>query len=612
MKKSIFVYFILLVILFLIPIYLVYIRNVNASSVKGLHTATVSASIDIDPYSTVAINAPNTEVGLSRDVRVRITDRNGTPLVNRNVVLYTDIPGQLQFVQPPLTDSDGIADGEVTSLIPGVFTVKAKDVTFSTEILIQDTEALYVFPIPSPVVSEEPYYTAGTANTVSCSEINGLDGHYLYQFQVATDNAFSKIVSTSPLSSSLEHTFSGLSHNIMYFYRARAQNSGGQFSEWSDPVFSAQDNVPPVFVYVEGAKMIKIKSSFQIEFKFNIVEEHFLKSIKLFCKTSAGLKSCGTLQVTGNSYTAVIPFEQLERVRFLNYKDSYTFCVSIVDNADRVTQSCNFKIDFEPQSNIPDVPIVVEVVNVILGNINKTLNAIDSTISNYFVGLANIYLTLVGLLLLLLSMLFSLAVLIGNMALIPVFLHSLLNAFRERVGFRSHGAPCGTVYDVETKKPIKYATVYIYDNHNSLLRTDVTDADGLFKARLDTGRYRIVVKRKGYLFPSIIAKKDEDEKYKHVYKGDIVIVSKRNPMNISIPLDPMNMMDNDMKKGLVKAKVLHFIKHLNVLVTVIGLVIAFYAFEKSVNWFNLILLLLYIPVFGIYLKSVVRLNIGMK
>ncbi|MBI2357053.1 fibronectin type III domain-containing protein [Candidatus Dojkabacteria bacterium] len=571
----------------------------------------VSGFIDIDPYSTVEIDNENTEVGLWRNVRVRITDRNSNPLSGHSVSIYSDTSEEVEFVQPPVTDSDGYAVGKVRYFSPGVYTVKAKDTTYDEDILIQVSADVYVFPIPSPVFKPEPYYTKGSSNLVEWLEVDGLDTVYEYQVQVSNKSDFSTVVQTSPLLDGLSYTFTNLTNSQMYFYRVRSLNTGGEYSEWSDSVFSVQDATPPVIVATELPDLEKVGGSYQVVFKFNVTDNLTLQSVSLYCQNTGGLEECGTLQSTGSSYTALISLDELEKGLFQNFRDRYVFCVEASDQAGNMAQNCEFEIHLKEYTDI-DIPIFTEVINYVFKNTNSLLNDFDSLITGYLVSIKAIYLTIIGIILLFLSVILSIYVLFGGLSLVPMAVAYFFSRIWKFIGLIKPGAPCGIVYDGESKKPIRFALVSIYNHNNSLIRRDITDGKGRFTGNFDTGRYRIIVSRKGYLFPSIIVKKDVDEKYERVYRGNVVIVSKRNPMNISIPIDPMDMMSKEVKSERAKLKAIHLIKYLNLLVTLLGLVVAIHTFERSTNLFNLILLLFYIPAFGFYMKAVIRLNIGMK
>ncbi len=585
--------------------------SVFADDFVGTTNVQVDAFIDIDPYSLVEVDNENTEVGLWRNIRVRIRDRNGTPLVNREVRLHSEPSLNTEFIQPTVTDNDGWALGSFRSSAPGVYTIKAKDVTFSTDINVQHSAAVYVFPVPSPDINPEPYYTKGSTNTITWDAVQGLDTQYKYRVEVSTVSTFTTIVSTSPLITNLSYTFTGLDDSKMYFYRVLAQNSGGADSAWSDTVFSVQDSSAPIIIPTQQPTIDKSSNVPSITFKFNVTDNLSLKEVKLYCVTSNGNEECGSLQSTGSSYTAYISFSSLERGLFKKYNGKYEFCVTAQDQAGNVSERCDFSIVLDDYIDI-DVPIFTEVINYVFKNVNNFVADIDSSVADYLSGLKVLSLTLLGLLLLLISTSFSLFILLGSISLIPYLVVNTFYRFLNFIGFRKHGAPCGVVYDSVTKKPLGLVRVKIYNNNNVLIRKDITNSKGEFFGNLDIGRYRVIIDRRGYLFPSLVVKKDVDEKYSRVYRGDMIIVSKRNPMNISIPLDPVDMMSNDLRKRYRKMKVVHFIKHLNILITVIGLLLALHAFDRDVSWFNLFILLLYIPAFGFYLKAVLRLNIGMK
>jgi hypothetical protein len=98
---------------------------------------------------------------------------------------------------------------------------------------------------PAPVLTAEPLFTGGTANTIAWSDV----GAPLYQAEVSAAADFTGAIAT-PWQATLSHTFTGLANGTTYFYRVRARDSGTLAvpSAWSQVAFSTQDTTGPSVV----------------------------------------------------------------------------------------------------------------------------------------------------------------------------------------------------------------------------------------------------------------------------------------------------------------------------------------------------------------------------
>ncbi len=99
--------------------------------------------------------------------------------------------------------------------------------------------------------------------------------------------------------------------------------------------------------------------------------------------------------------------------------------------------------------------------------------------------------------------------------------------------------PWGVVYETATLKPVPLAVVNILDTqYNKLLKTRLTDYEGRFSFLPPTGKYKLLIQKPGYKFPS--EKKDVKAKgYGNNYFGGEFQVSKeKQVIDIDVPLDP--------------------------------------------------------------------------
>ncbi|PKL41863.1 MAG: hypothetical protein CVV41_16995 [Candidatus Riflebacteria bacterium HGW-Riflebacteria-1] len=99
---------------------------------------------------------------------------------------------------------------------------------------------------PVPLMSAEPTYSSGTANLVTCSAVvDPVSGGVTYDFQRATDVAFTLGLQSSGWLAVTNHNFALLVHGTNYYFRVRAKDLVGNISSYSTAVFSRQDSNPP-------------------------------------------------------------------------------------------------------------------------------------------------------------------------------------------------------------------------------------------------------------------------------------------------------------------------------------------------------------------------------
>lgn len=105
--------------------------------------------------------------------------------------------------------------------------------------------------------------------------------------------------------------------------------------------------------------------------------------------------------------------------------------------------------------------------------------------------------------------------------------------------FRKKRQRWGLVYDSVTKQPIGGAIVRLYHEDGRLIETEVTSQTGTFSFLPVVGRYRLLVTKPGYVFPSVKITSRDDGEYRKIYRGEIISVTARNAVvNVSIPIDP--------------------------------------------------------------------------
>lgn len=578
--------------------------------VSSITPVTVDSFINIDNTSTIDVNPSIVEVGIEADVLVRVLDRNNNPIQNREVEVYVlGNPSSITIVQPGSnTDSDGYAIAKVKSSSPGTYTIKAIDKSYPQgDIDIIDSTTITVFPIPTPVLNSEPYYTKGTDNRIFWVSLSGLSS-YQYYVEASAKSDFSVVSGNSGWISTVSYEFTNLSPSTLYYYRLRAKNVGGEISSWSTSVFSTQDNKAPVIKYVDIQRVNSNNIFSGISVKFDVSDDFEIGSVAFFCKREDGsLEGCGTVENSGARYYVSVPASDLEKGGFGSYLEKYSFCVQANDKAANQSTNCDFEIAVSEFVQTP-IPALTNVLNYIINYLNNGLKDIGDNFSNAFNASHEFALSLFSIIIYVLILIVSLAVLAQGVFIIPTFV--LFNILRllSGLGFRKHSTKLGFVYDAVTGRPVKYAKVVVYDADNKKLFTTVTNRRGEFFGLLDTGKYRVHVIHPHYLYPSQMYKERAVVTDGKLYRGEYLISTKRNLMNLSIPLDPENIYTSFEKDFKLEKKMINFLKAVTFLLIAIGLAISFFTFEKFQNLITLILLLMYVPAVGIFLKSVIKLK----
>jgi len=104
-----------------------------------------------------------------------------------------------------------------------------------------------------------------------------------------------------------------------------------------------------------------------------------------------------------------------------------------------------------------------------------------------------------------------------------------------------------TVFNSINKRPVAKVKVSIFDENGKLREVQYTDKSGIFNFLVPPGKYRIEATKDEYSFPSKKATGPTDIKYKNVYYGKMLEIKSnssntatRIPVDISIPIDPVN------------------------------------------------------------------------
>jgi hypothetical protein len=562
----------------------------------------VSAFVDVDGYSSITVVPSSTEVGLESDVTVTVVDGNSSPLENRDIRLFAEgDPASVSFTQTGITNSSGITTGKVSSSEAGAFNIRAIDQTFGQDILIQDSETLYVFPVPTPELESEPYYTKGTTNTLYWEEVNGLS-IYEYYIQVGLDENFNTVVADSGWVNTTQDTFTSLASGKIYFYRIRARNEAGFTSAWSTPVFSVQDSVPPT-VIPGKVEVIESEEGYVdgIEVNFDVVDDLTVASVAFYClQTDGGLVDCGPYEVSGTSYKVFVPVEKLEKGVFSSLLDTYTFCVIAQDEAGNSTKECGLEVEID-ESVIANDPTLTRILNSVIDWLNTVFKYSSTALSDTLDGLKLAGLQLYVIITIILFFIVSSGIVAGSVMVIPYFGIYLILEILRWLGLIPGLGSVGIAIDSVSNLPVKYSLYKVYNRRNVLVRWGITDSMGNIRLNLETGKYRILFYKPGYLFPSELTNEG--------YKGEFVNVSSKNPLKVKVPLDMVNLYKDERSRLVSYKRMTHFLKSISFFILSFGLAGAVRLYERSDTYTNLILLLLFAPAVAVLVRNIVKVKI---
>jgi hypothetical protein len=174
------------------------------------------------------------------------------------------------------------------------------------------------------------------------------------------------------------------------------------------------------------------------------------------------------------------------------------------------------------------------------------------------------------------------------------------------LGLRKRGKLSGYVYDSRTKEPISQAVVRVYTKGGNLVWTDVTDIRGLFRMGLEDGEYRIEVSARGYKFPSESIFGKSDYPLENVYHGEEFNVAQGVVPEFSIPIDPIEMSTFSKFMTSLRGRFRAIYKVASLLFFVFGLIFSVYTYNRNPNWFNFIIILLYVPSFVLVVRAVFK------
>jgi len=275
------------------------VSSENGSSQNSAPSASVSSTQDADlPVSSVT--ALPGAVGTTFDIAYTASD-SGSGL--ESVELFYNYAGGAFATAGVHTTSPisfTASDGDGTY---GFYTV-ALDSVGNTEAApgSADTSTSVDTTAPNaPTLTAEPSFTAGLANTVTCSD-ESASGAVNYNFQISQLSDFSVIDSESGPVATLSHEFTSLADGTLYYYRATAIDNMSNASAFSAAVSSTQDASAPT----SSVTVLADQNTATFDVPFSATDAGSgVETVELFTNFAGGaFASYGTFSASPISFTA--------------------------------------------------------------------------------------------------------------------------------------------------------------------------------------------------------------------------------------------------------------------------------------------------------------------
>jgi len=164
------------------------------------------------------------------------------------------------------------------------------------------------------------------------------------------------------------------------------------------------------------------------------------------------------------------------------------------------------------------------------------------------------------------------------------------------------------VYDAVSKEPISLAIIRFMRVGAGLVDTQVTNEYGIVDVALPEGEYNILVSARDYKYPSSVITVSNDDTYENIYRGGKLFAKEGVPINISIPLDPINSDDKSYNLAKFRSVLANMVEVLQYLLLVVGFIFAGIAYMGSSTTVNLIVLALYFVIILINIYITIKGN----
>jgi hypothetical protein len=485
----------------------------------------------ISQLSTVEVNPPVLPVGGTALVTVTVRGTGGVVRPNETVQLAaTGLSGFVLTQPTDPTDANGQAFGTISSPVAGLIKVTAVVTTYAFDVPIDDFDTVLFEPVSVPVMQAEPQFTQGNTNTVSWTGNPLIDE---FQVIVARDVGFTDGVIQSPWLSVNEYNFSNLLDGQIYYYRVRARNKYGVVSDWSNVVYSIQDASPP-WSSVEDVEIQN--DGFKVEINANDAISG-VDFVRIFAKVNG--KEWQEVKIISGSST-VISIDEIAGSNLLDRSGTFCFYSQAVDNVGNEEvyapgESGDFCIEVTEPFEPPEEVIVEETRSFI----EQLWEDMTSFIWQYQEEDGLIYPVLlaipVGAFVAIVLLAF------GSLQAFPLMIYLFLYDLLSLLGLTGKRERWGIVYDSVTKESLSRVVVRLF-TEQTLVRTVVTDINGVFSFEPKAGRYTLTAAKQGYIFPSKIVVSLVDGIRKNIYRGgEYTIKSAGHEVEVNIPLDRIKM-----------------------------------------------------------------------
>ncbi len=123
---------------------------------------------------------------------------------------------------------------------------------------------------------------------------------------------------------------------------------------------------------------------------------------------------------------------------------------------------------------------------------------------------------------------------------ILIWINNWLNRLLLFFGLRQMQNYWGIVYDSVSKQPLDPAVVKLIDaKTGKVVSTCITNLKGRYGFLTLPGKYKILVKKTNYTFPSKIVSGDKDQNFSNIYHGELfTLEGESEVLPFNIPMDP--------------------------------------------------------------------------
>lgn len=369
----------------------------------------------------------------------------------------------------------------------------------------------------------------------------------------------------------------GLLSNTSYVYKAKARNSAGVETEYSE---SVEVITPVATVVPECTTSVGcIPTGPYCDANGRIVQ---LVCVAGRCVAQDQNRACDTTAVVVNTNTNTNTPEFPQSTN-ANVSTDAVIDIPVVDNVVEWTVDAAKKVNQQYRSAIVNNPDVQRVEQVVVQPASVALAVASAA------GVAAAVPNAVGATVTLLRLLFQIIT-------EPIFLLT-----RRRSSW-------GIVYNSVNKSPIDLAVVRIFEaQRNKLLETRITDKRGRFQFYSTEGEYYLQVQHKEYAFPSKrILGQRMDAQYDNLYFGEHFRVSKTESssevVRYNIPLDPLKSTMSE-SRVLNKSVISHYlVTRLQQILSIAGAATALVNYFLLPSRTNLILLALHFLLLYIFYR----------